>query len=102
MTVSVEYTFVIEIVCCLWHGHWCSSHSNHTKPNQTLARARALTSFCIRCGGREGGIHGAFYATNGFSPLSDICDGVVVSGGEYCWRVALFGFEDFYPVMKWK
>jgi hypothetical protein len=41
------------------------------------------------------------FATDGFSPLSDICVSVVVSGGEY-WRVDLFGFEDFYPVMKWK
>jgi hypothetical protein len=68
---------------------------------RTRVRARAVTSFCIRCGGRDG-IHGAFFARDGFSPMSDICDCVVVSGGEYCWRVALLGFEDFYPVMKWK
>jgi hypothetical protein len=36
-------------------------------------------------------------ATGGFSPLSDICDVVVMSGGEYYWLVALFGFEDFLP-----
>jgi len=28
MKVSTEYAFVIEILCCLWHGLWFNSHAN--------------------------------------------------------------------------
>ena len=27
------------------------------------------------------------FANDGFTPLSDVCDSVVASGSEYCWRV---------------
>jgi hypothetical protein len=53
---------------------------------RTLARAHAVASFVFDVEG-EGVGYTKLFATDGFSPLSDICDDVVVSGGEYCWRV---------------
>jgi len=72
----VEYAFVIEIICCLWHG-------DYSVTMRTVARARAATSFCIRSGGR-----GVGYRS--FLQLMDShrCQiFVVVSGSEYGWRV---------------
>jgi len=100
MKVSVEYAFIIEIVCCLWHGHLFSSHANSCP--STCCDIFLYSLWTERGWDIRSLFFFFFLATDGFSPLSDICDGVVVSGGEYCWRVALFSFEDFYPIMKWK
>jgi hypothetical protein len=91
MKASVEYAFVIEILCCLVHG----SHANSCP-------STCCDIFLYSLWRGRGRDIRSFFASDCFSSLSGICDSVVVSGGEYCWRVDLFGFEDFYPVLKLK
>jgi len=78
MKVSVEYAFVIEKLCSLCHGHWFSSHAN-------CCPSTCSDIFFEFVAEGEGVGYTELFATDGFSPLSDICDSLVVSGGGFVW-----------------